>query len=352
MKVLIAEPSKLGRRLMCEMLQSLGHAVEAVSDGALAIATLHNDQSIDVVMTALELQEVSGFAVCWEARLLANKQRPIYVIAISSSHDERKIVEALDSGADDFINKPPRPSELAARLRAAERLISAQRELVRLANYDTLTGLRNRRSFFDILSRTIETGIDMSVIAFDVDHFKRVNDTYGHDAGDDVLREIARRSGLIAETVARLGGEEFSVVVDGPLARASDIAERLRLAISGEPYETCAGPLLVAASFGVARRKPHGTVEVLLKEADVALYASKTSGRNRVTIAHQPECADALRLQEFAAGTESLRADDVLDPHIRREVRTLRIRRPKDERDDSVVHGRQAWLSGPNPTGC
>src|SRR5882724_510047 len=105
---------------------------------------------VDAVITSMELGAMSGLELCWETRVLAGRDRPIYVILMSSSVDKSRLGEALDSGADDFISKPPVPDELYARLRAAERLAMMQRELVRLASVDPLTGVHNRRAFFEI----------------------------------------------------------------------------------------------------------------------------------------------------------------------------------------------------------
>ncbi len=291
MHVLLAEPSRLGRRLVAQILEGQGHTVTCCDDGARAVAALHGDTTIDVVITALELPTMTGFELCWEARLLANQNRPLYVIALSSSHDEGKLVEALDTGADDFINKPPRPSELGARLRAADRVISAQRELLRLAMFDALTGLRNRRSFFELLGKSIAADDLLSVIAFDIDHFKRINDGLGHDVGDQVLREVARRCQPFGD-VARLGGEEFGLLVHGAVDVAGVVAEQLRRIIERPAFEATEGPFQVTASFGVARRLPGDSMELVLKNADVALYASKSAGRNRVTLA-RPSPVDA-----------------------------------------------------------
>ena len=283
MQVLLAEPSGVGRRILTTMLEQQGHRVTCAGDGAQAVTLLHEDPALDVVMTALELPTLSGLELCWEARLLASRQRPLYIIAISSSHDERKLVEALDSGADDFLNKPPRQSELGARLRAADRLITAQRELLHLASYDVLTGLRNRRSFFEVFADAFWTGSEISLIAFDIDHFKRINDGYGHDVGDDVLREVGVRCRSFGNVV-RLGGEEFALLVEGDLSAASEQAEKLRCMIAEKAFSTSAGRLRVTASFGVARREKGQSMEALLKNADQAVYASKAAGRNQVSI--------------------------------------------------------------------
>ncbi len=284
MRVLVADPSAEERALVASILQEDNHEVILAEDGAVAIQILRAGQPFDVLITAIEFPTMSGFELCWEARLIASQGNPLYVIVMSTSRDEAKLVEALDSGADDFINSPPRKSELLARLRAAGRLLSAHRDLIRLASFDSLTGLRNRRSFFEELDGCLFEEGPFSVIVLDVDHFKRINDTNGHEVGDDVLREIGRRAVEVDKGFARLGGEEFGLLVRGGLPAAAEKAEALRRAIASTPFETANGPLDVTASIGVAQKKASDGFDKALKEADIALYAAKSAGRNRVTL--------------------------------------------------------------------
>ncbi|MBL8574141.1 MAG: diguanylate cyclase [Hyphomicrobiaceae bacterium] len=272
--------------MMTRMLAACGHEVMAETDGAEALRRLKNDETIDVVMTSLEVPNLSGFELCWHARLLTHQRRPLYVIAMSSSYDDKKLVEALDSGADDFVRKPPQPAELSARLRAADRMVAAQRDLIRLATIDQLTGLKNRRAFFEEADTALaETAAPraFAVVLFDIDHFKRINDSFGHDAGDAVLTEMGERIRACAGMGARLGGEEFALLLrDHDLAGAAALAERLRLAIEAEPFVTPSGPVPVTSSFGVAMVDDLRQLAAAMKMADVALYAAKTAGRNRV----------------------------------------------------------------------
>lgn len=296
MRILLAEPSRIGRTIVANMVTVDGHDIVCSGDADEALAFMRSGQEFDVLITAIEFASVSGFELCWEAKLSSDGSRPVYVIVLSSSRDELKLVEALDSGADDFISKPPRQSELLARLRAAGRLLAAQHDLIRLANFDSLTGLRNRRSFFDELEKCAPLSAAMSVVMLDVDHFKQVNDRHGHDAGDDVLREIGRRALLIDKGFSRLGGEEFGLLVREPLLSAGEVAERLRKAIMETPFATCAGELPITASIGVAERMPGASFENVLKEADVALYASKSGGRNRVTLSRSAPDSGIMHL--------------------------------------------------------
>lgn len=296
MRIVLAEPSRIGQRLMTKMLADGGHEVLAFGDGHAVLDCLRNDETVDVLMTSFEIPGISGLELCWEARLIANSHRPIHVIAMSSTHDRDRLIEALDSGADDFVTKPPVPAELFARLRAAERATRAARELLRLATLDALTELPNRRAFFDRAGEATRRGGSeqpVSVLMLDIDHFKRVNDTFGHDAGDEVLRAVAEvlrsRPGL----AARLGGEEFAVLLEGwDLLDAYQEAERLRQLVLQRPIAVCGRVIPVTVSIGVAEHGHGQTVDRLLKQADVALYAAKTGGRNRVVAAQSAVSGD------------------------------------------------------------
>ncbi|MBA4789760.1 MAG: diguanylate cyclase [Rhizobiales bacterium] len=289
MRVLLVEPSKIGVKLMSRMIEGMGHTVCAFTDGETALAYLHSGAALDVLLTSFEIQGASGIQLCWEGRLIADGGRPIYVIAMSSSNDSAHLVEALDSGADDFIHKPPDRIELEARLRAAERLIQARRELVRLATRDPLTSLLNRRAYFGAAEALIATGGAASLLLFDIDHFKRVNDTFGHDGGDAILVAVARAAGERSGDAARIGGEEFALLLPGlSETEAWEEAERLRTAIAAMSVDLPDGRAAsVTISLGVAQRRPGQNVDGWLKAADLALYAAKAGGRNRAVTAGQ-----------------------------------------------------------------
>ncbi len=286
MRIVLADPSRIGLKLMTKMLVDGGHEVLPFSDGAAALECLRGNDEIDVLLTSFEIPNVSGLELCWEARLIANGRRPIYVVAMSSSHDGDRLIEALDSGADDFITKPPVAAELFARLRSAERMNNARRDLIKMATRDALTDLPNRRDFFD---RAGEATLrkpgspPVSVVSFDIDHFKRVNDTWGHDVGDEVLKAVAALVARCPGRPARLGGEEFAILLEGwDLLDAYHEAERLRIAVEELPISGPWGMLKVTMSLGVAEHQIGQTIDQMLKAADVALYAAKTGGRNRV----------------------------------------------------------------------
>ncbi len=141
MRIALVDPSRTTRLIVTRMLEARGHDVLPIADELEALALIKADISIDALITSAELKRMSGVELCWETRLLATCRRPIYVLMMSTQYDQRSLIEALDSGADDFIGKPPLAEELYARLRAAERILSMQRELLRIAITDPLTGL-------------------------------------------------------------------------------------------------------------------------------------------------------------------------------------------------------------------
>jgi len=311
MRVVLVDPSRTVLKFVGRLLEARDHEVRAFTDGEAALDCIRSDPKVGALITSAELISMSGIELCWETRLLATCDRQIYVIVMSSSHDRRNLSEALDSGADDYIGKPPVAEELYARLRAAERVAAMQQELVRLATTDSLTGVFNRRAFFeracDACVRA-EAGAALSVILFDIDHFKRVNDLYGHDVGDRAISAVARAAAAESALTGRLGGEEFAMLLVGKgLNDAVVVADRLRGKISTLQFDTNPGPLTITASLGVSTWEAGDTIELLLKRADVALYAAKTGGRNRVVAADAnravPETAPPCsRLRAVARG--------------------------------------------------
>jgi len=214
-------------------------------------------------------------------------------------------VAALDAGADDYLTRPYHSQEFRARLQAGcrviklqERLIRAHEQLYEQATRDSLTGLWNRIAAIQILdneiSRAARGESSIAVIMADLDHFKQVNDTHGHLAGDAVLREAARRMSSILrkyDSIGRYGGEEFLIVVPGcHFADSLTIAERLREAVSGQPFVAGGTPYPRTCSFGLAWSDCSGdiTANQLLREADTALYVAKRNGRNRVEAFEAP----------------------------------------------------------------
>jgi two-component system cell cycle response regulator len=289
MRIVLVDASRIVLKIITGLLEARGHVVHPFTEGPEALRYIKTNLDVAALITSAELPSMSGLEMCWETRLLSTCRRPIYIILMSSNYDRHTLTEALDSGADDFIGKPPVAEELYARLRAAERLASMQHELFNLATTDPLTGVMNRRAFFDV-SQTIcaadHGSGPVSAIMFDIDHFKRVNDVHGHGTGDDVIRAVAQAAKAGSAMVGRLGGEEFAILLEGrSISDAAVIAEHLRLTIEGLQFATGDQSLKVTCSFGVSNWRPGESVDELLRRADVALYEAKKNGRNRVVAA-------------------------------------------------------------------
>ncbi len=286
MRVAVVDPSRTVAKCLTHLLESHNHEVVPFSDGAEALDYIKSDQCIDVLITSSQLLSMSGSELCGKTRLLAATGRPLYIVLMSSTEDKGNLIKALDSGADDFIRKPPIAEELVARLRAADRVVSMQRELHRHATTDFLTGVLNRRAYFanaqEICARA-NGGNTLSAVMIDVDHFKRINDTYGHGGGDDALRALASELQTENATVGRLGGEEFAMLLEGrDLAAAVEMADRMRRGLQELKVTSKGQTLSLTCSFGVSQWAPGDTIDRLLRRADMALYKAKMDGRNRV----------------------------------------------------------------------
>jgi len=288
MHIVLVDTSRVVLKMVTALLEPNGHTVTAFTNSSEALDYIENTPSVRVVITSLEVRPLAGLELCWSARLLAEANRPLYVITMSSARNARNLAEALDSGADDFIEKPPGAEELHARLRAAERLTTMQSELIRLAETDSLTGLLNRRAFLQKMRDAAERVGDhgkMSAILLDIDHFKRINDEYGHDVGDAAIQSVCREL-TVEGIVGRLGGEEFGIVLPHrAVAHAEEMANRLRRTTEALRIRGGRVPIRLTCSFGVSEWVEGDTVESLLKRADIALYEAKTTGRNRVVSA-------------------------------------------------------------------
>jgi two-component system, cell cycle response regulator len=289
MHIVLVDPSRTVVKYVTRILEARQHEVHSFADGPQALDYVRSCLGVDAMITSAELVTMSGVELCWETRLVADSCRPLYIILMSSIGDHRKIGEALDSGADEFISKPPVAEELYARLRVAERVEAIQRQLIELATTDPLTGLLNRRAFFTQAIEAVRcagASRAMSMVMFDIDHFKRVNDVHGHDAGDDVLRGVSHEAARLGGTTGRLGGEEFAILFDGlKQGQAVELVQLLQARIEALQFETATGQLSVTSSFGVAERVEGDSIDDLLKRADIALYAAKEGGRNRIVTA-------------------------------------------------------------------
>jgi two-component system cell cycle response regulator len=294
MDTVVVDPSRTVLKCVTRLLEARNHQVFPFQDAPEALHYIATHTSVEALLTSAELTSMSGAEMCQKVRRLAGKRRPIYILLMSASHERHNLIEALDGGADDFINKPPNAEELYARLRAAERLGSLQRDLIRMATTDPLTGMLNRRAFFEMAEELCSkaTAEPLSAIMIDIDHFKEINDTYGHEIGDEAIRRVTGLAALENAVIGRLGGEEFAMLLPGrSLDEAVAAAERLRAQVLGLRIDTEQGEASLTCSFGVSAMKPGDTIDYLLRRADIALYVAKSSGRNRVISSAAAELA-------------------------------------------------------------
>ncbi len=288
MQIVLVDPSRTVRRIVSDLIQQGGNEVCSLADGDEALAYIKTNPEVRALITCAELPSMSGIELCRQARLLAGNRRPLYILLMSSNDEHNMLVHALDNGADDFICKPPIVEELRARLRTADRVTSMQQELFRYATTDYLTGLLNRRAFFESAGEACErakTGSIFTAIICDLDHFKQINDTHGHGVGDTVLRCVAAEAARLEGIVGRLGGEEFGIIVEAAVSDALETVETFRRTIGGLKIHADNTVVEVTCSLGLAEWEVGDTVDGLLRRADMALYEAKRKGRNRAVAA-------------------------------------------------------------------
>lgn len=303
-KILIVEDDNATRLLLASMLRKNGYTVTQALDGDEGWKAFQEGY-YPIVVTDWSMPGLSGPELCERIRGYEGELYT-YVILLTSLTDKANIAQGLEAGADDYVTKPFDRGELIARLRTGHRILDLQasmreahRKLQELASRDGLTGVLNRRALEE---RLVEAhtyhqrrGTPLSIAIFDLDHFKQINDTYGHQAGDDVLKASAARVVELTrdyDSVGRYGGEEFVVVLpDTPAEEAVGIAERIRGAVASSPVDTRErGQISVTVSVGVATAGQafRGHVKDVIEAADAALYRAKRGGRNRVESGRGP----------------------------------------------------------------
>jgi two-component system, cell cycle response regulator len=274
------------------------HQLDCVSDPQKAVLVAA-ETSYELVLINLDLDGYDGLRLCSQLRSL-QRTRQVPILIIVDPDDHHRMIKALDMGVNDYLMRPIDRQELLARAntqirrsRFTTRLRNNVQQSMELAVTDALTGLYNRRHMDTQVAALVDSaanrGTPLSVLAVDVDHFKSVNDSHGHDAGDRVLQELAariRKNTRSLDLAFRTGGEEFVIVLPSTdRAVALKVAERLRRSVSAKPFNAGAraAPLPVTISVGIASlESPNDTLEELLKRADLALYRAKREGRNRV----------------------------------------------------------------------
>lgn len=296
--LLVAEDSLIIRKKLITHLSGKGYTFFEAEDGAQALE-IYKQEDIPLVLTDWMMPNMNGLELIRNIREESDGEYA-YIILLTAKDGKKEIVEGISCGADDYIVKPFNSDELAVRIRAGQRIAQLKRDLLNthrklelLATTDPLTGLLNRRAMMEQLegelSRARRDQTAFCVTMLDIDHFKGVNDTYGHASGDLVLKEVSRRlSDSIRkyDIVGRIGGEEFLVVLPkAPPDVAAKLAERFRDALESNPMVLEDGTeLKVTGSFGISCCGPDtfNNVDDMVNFADHALYQAKETGRNKV----------------------------------------------------------------------
>jgi diguanylate cyclase (GGDEF)-like protein len=313
--VLIAEDNAVSRKVLETRLNKWGYEVVCANDGAEAWKLLQQDNAPSLVILDWMMPHVDGVELCRKIREIPTESYT-YIILLTAKDQKEDIIEAMQSGADDYIVKPPHPSELQARLRAGQRIIELQERLIKTqealkaqASHDGLTGLWNRPAIFDVLQREIarakRSKKPVAIAMADLDDFKHINDTYGHVTGDAVLKEFAAR--LVSNTrpydgVGRYGGEEFLIVLPGSDEQgALTVAERIRSGVCKKAMHHSGDIIPLTVSLGVAALYPsvESTVESFINVADQALYRAKAQGKNCSSVGNWDERFEKKRSAEI-----------------------------------------------------
>ena len=299
--ILIADDNHLHLSVLEYTLKKSGHDVVAASDGRQAIEIFKNGY-YPIVITDWLMPHMSGLELCSTIRESCQDQFT-YIMLLTTLDDNEDVQTGMAAGIDDYLVKPVKPSELAMRLATARRVLQMEQafrksleDARQLATTDSLTNLYNRGFLDERLPMEVKRAFrydrPLSIIFSDIDHFKSVNDTYGHRTGDEVLQNVARRiKEQVREEVdwlARYGGEEFVVILpETDIDGAMVVANRLQQAIASTPISVDAGAIGITASFGAASFMPKDKSDAgkmaleLLGRADSCLYAAKQGGRNR-----------------------------------------------------------------------
>jgi len=290
-RVLVADDDGMLREIATAMLENAGFEAEAVAGGHAAVAACAAHMP-DLVLLDVDMPEGNGYQACSGIRALPNG-REVPIVMVTGFDDAASINLAYDAGATDFVVKPINWPLLAHRIRYVLRGARAQSHIHRLAYFDGLTGLPNREWIGEYLSRSLaaaaQSGRGVAMLFVDLDQFKRINDTLGHETGDALLRQVATRlssalayAGADAQ-LARVGGDEFVVVLTGTarVAEAEQAAQRVQPALA-KPFVHGDYEFVVTPSIGIALYPEHGADgQNLRKNADLAMYEAKAGGRNQ-----------------------------------------------------------------------
>jgi two-component system cell cycle response regulator len=304
--ILVAEDSAIYRHLIGGHLKEWGFDFTCAKDGKEAWRLLTQPDAPRLALLDWVLPEVDGVEICRRLRSRPADEPYTYTILLTAKNGKHEMLEAMDAGADDFLAKPFDPLELKARLLVGQRIVELQRKLGAantalqfVASHDFLTGVWNRGEILTFMERELarsrRDSTPVGIVLVDVDHFKKVNDEFGHETGDLVLKEVTKQfSSSLREYdgIGRHGGEEFLLVIPGcDLAATVRRANQIRELIARQTIPTPRGTTSVTVSMGVTVTESSTNSELLLRSADEALYKAKRNGRNRVELVISPAIA-------------------------------------------------------------
>ncbi|MCF3640509.1 diguanylate cyclase [Rhizobium sp. TRM95111] len=287
--VLAVSSSDEARAELVSLLRAQQFSVCEAGNGAAALSLLDCTEQPDMVVTDLRLADMDGLELLATIRQCHGDER-IRVVGVCDDPDRIVAARFLRAGGDEFIQKPFLVEEFNSRIQHLAAIQKRVQELQHIAARDFLTDIYNRRYFFEagqrLVDQSLRRGETVAIAILDIDHFKRLNDTYGHEVGDTVLKVVARRlKARIGDRflLARLGGEEFGVIFQGvDLDHALEESEGLREQLAAEPIDADGEPLTITVSIGLAEISGRETFDNYLNAADQFLYMAKHAGRNRV----------------------------------------------------------------------
>jgi len=296
MKVLIAEDDMTSRIILESVLKKWGFIPVMTCDGKEAWDVMQAKDSPKLVILDWQMPKMNGIEVCQKIRKI-DTSNPPYLIVLTSKDEKKDIVKALEAGANDFISKPYDNQELRARINVGKRMVllqsaldDAYRALKHEAMHDPLTNIYNRRAIMELLEKEMarakreKTGLCVGLC--DLDHFKKVNDTYGHQIGDEVLiafTQFVTDKLRLNDYVGRVGGEEFLIVASGSKGLKQEVVfERICSHIRNSKITTEKGNISITVCIGVAGDTGVENSDILIAAADMALYHAKKTGRDQV----------------------------------------------------------------------
>lgn len=292
MDIIVADDEPVTRLLLEESLSSWGYHVHAVDNGEQVLALLKEKPDLQLLLIDWSMPGLNGIELCRQIK--ANTSLVKYVVMLTGKSGTDCLVQAMEAGADDFLTKPFIPEELKVRIRAGCRIIEQERLLQSYANFDAMTGIWNRRMILchlaSELSRARRELSNLVVCILDLDHFKKINDTFGHQTGDEVLQyfsHIVKKQIRPYDYFGRYGGEEFLLIIPKlPQSDSLCVVERIKTAVSkAELRRENQPPIQFTVSIGITIANHHDdNIEEVIKRADMAAYNAKHSGRNKVVL--------------------------------------------------------------------